>query len=205
MGSHHPFGHLKHKLWPKERPGVKLAIWLPTTKSHDPIPLRSGDARHAVEKLLIRATTLLQTSFSSEVFSQSYGTPKSRESQPWQFRDSHLGVPRQKAPWAATKYTIMGEGGGFPQVQAVVSLVCPSCPWLVLCTNHFVLVLCRHVWISEACQFFLVPSRSSNTPPSTPPKCCESGSVPWLLALSLFFVWDSHLSPSRSWECVTLT
>jgi hypothetical protein len=33
MGSPCPFEHLKHKLWPKERPGVKLAIWLPTTKS----------------------------------------------------------------------------------------------------------------------------------------------------------------------------
>jgi hypothetical protein len=26
MGLHDPFGHLKHKLWPKERPGVKLPI-----------------------------------------------------------------------------------------------------------------------------------------------------------------------------------
>jgi hypothetical protein len=26
MGSHRSFGHLKHKLWAKERPGVKLAI-----------------------------------------------------------------------------------------------------------------------------------------------------------------------------------
>jgi hypothetical protein len=26
MGSYDPFGHLKHKLWPKERPGVKLAV-----------------------------------------------------------------------------------------------------------------------------------------------------------------------------------
>jgi hypothetical protein len=26
MGLHDPFGHLKHKLWPKERLGVKLAI-----------------------------------------------------------------------------------------------------------------------------------------------------------------------------------
>jgi hypothetical protein len=26
MGFHDPFGHLKHKLWPKERPGVKLTI-----------------------------------------------------------------------------------------------------------------------------------------------------------------------------------
>jgi hypothetical protein len=33
MGWHDPFGHLKHKLLPKEVPGVKLAIWLPTTKS----------------------------------------------------------------------------------------------------------------------------------------------------------------------------
>jgi hypothetical protein len=33
MGSHHSFGHLKHKLWPKERPKVKLAVWVSTTKS----------------------------------------------------------------------------------------------------------------------------------------------------------------------------
>jgi hypothetical protein len=26
MGSHCPFGHLKHKLWPKEWSGIKLAI-----------------------------------------------------------------------------------------------------------------------------------------------------------------------------------
>ncbi len=64
-----------------------------------------------------------------------------------------------------------GEGGGFPQVQAVVSLVSPNCLWLVLapkvlqlCTNHLVLVLCRFVWVVEACQFFLVPSQSSSTP-----------------------------------------
>ncbi len=45
-----------------------------------------------------------------------------------------------------------GEGGGFPQVRAVVSLVSPNCLWLVLapkvfqlCTNHLVLVLCRSV------------------------------------------------------------
>jgi hypothetical protein len=26
MGSHDPFGYLKHKLWPKEGPAVKLTI-----------------------------------------------------------------------------------------------------------------------------------------------------------------------------------
>jgi hypothetical protein len=45
-----------------------------------------------------------------------------------------------------------GEDDGFPQVRSMVSLVCPSCMWLVLapkvfrlCTNHFVLVLCKFV------------------------------------------------------------
>jgi hypothetical protein len=77
-----------------------------------------------------------------------------------------------------------GEGGGFPQVRAVVSLVHPCCPWLILaprvillCTNHLVWVGCRLVWVSETCQLFLVPSRSSNMP-FYPSKCCELGSVP---------------------------
>jgi hypothetical protein len=35
MSSHGPFGHLQHKLCAKEGPGVKLAIWLPTTKSRE--------------------------------------------------------------------------------------------------------------------------------------------------------------------------
>jgi hypothetical protein len=35
MASHWSFGHLQPKLWAKERPGVKLAVWLPTTKSRE--------------------------------------------------------------------------------------------------------------------------------------------------------------------------
>ncbi len=45
-----------------------------------------------------------------------------------------------------------GGGGGCPQVWAVVNLVSPSCPWLILapkvlqlCTNYLVLVLCKYV------------------------------------------------------------
>jgi hypothetical protein len=59
---------------------------------------------------------------------------------------SHLDV----GPVERSKVYYKGEGGGFPQVRAVVSLVCPCCPWLVLapkvlqlCTNHFVWVVCR--------------------------------------------------------------
>jgi hypothetical protein len=35
MGLHDPFRHLKHKLWPKERSRIKLAIWLSTIKSQE--------------------------------------------------------------------------------------------------------------------------------------------------------------------------
>ncbi len=61
---------------------------------------------------------------------------------------NHLDV----APVESYKVYYKGEGGGFPQVWAVVSLVCLNCMWLVLtpkvpqlCNNHFVLVLCRFV------------------------------------------------------------
>jgi len=57
-----------------------------------------------------------------------------------------------------------------------------------LCTNHLVWVLCMLVWMSEACQLFLVPSRSSSTP-FYPSKCYELRSVPRLLFLPLFSTW----------------
>jgi len=104
MGSHDPFGHLKHKLWPKERLGVKLEIG-------------AGGVQHIVVKILTRSTTLLQTSSQSKVYTRSYGPPKLRkllESQLWQFRDSHLGVSKQNAiwmwaSWRGTKDTIRGK------------------------------------------------------------------------------------------------
>jgi len=40
-------------------------------------------------------------------------------------KNSHLDVGSVESHYK-------GEGGGFPQVRAVVSLVCPCCPWLVL-------------------------------------------------------------------------
>jgi hypothetical protein len=40
MASHEPFGHLQLKLWANEGPGVKLAVWLPTTKSQESTSFR---------------------------------------------------------------------------------------------------------------------------------------------------------------------
>jgi hypothetical protein len=116
------------------------------------------------------------------------------------FQDSHSKVPGEKSHLDVDlvercRIYYKGEGGGFPQVRVMVSLVCPCCPWLVLtpkvlqlCSNHLVWVVCRPVWVSEVCKFFLVPSRSSNTP-LYPSKCCELRSVPQLLPLPLFCTW----------------
>jgi len=109
-----------------------------------------------------------------------------------------------------------GEGGGFPQVRAMVSLVSPSCLWLILtpkvfqlCTNHFVLVLCKLVWVSEACQFFLVPSRSSSTPlyPSKVLWAMEHALTPYFSTIlcsrlafeSLKELGARHFMSSKSW------
>jgi len=169
--------------------------------------------RHTVRNLSKRTTILLSTTSWSEVCLQSYGVLQLRESQLTQFRDSHSGVPGKKSnldvgSMASHRVYYKGEGGGFLQVRAVVSLVHSCCSWFVLapkvlqlCTNHFVWVVCRPVWVSEACQLFLVSSRSSNTP-LYPSKCYELRNVPQFPPFFVVFYLDSHLSPSRSWECV---
>jgi hypothetical protein len=187
----------------KRRAGSQTTNLTPDQKKSgiDPIYLFVENVWHTIGKLSTRATTLLQTALQSKVYSQSYGAPKSRESQLAGFRDSHSGVPGEKnhldvGSMASHRVYYKEEGGGFPQVQAVVSLVCPCCPWFVLaprvfqlCINHFfVWVVCRLVWVSEACQLFLVPSRSSNTP-LYPSKCYELGSVPRLFPLPLCSIW----------------
>jgi hypothetical protein len=167
MGSHDSFGHLKHKLWPKERLGVKLAIWLPTIKSREStrfpcaqvacdIPLESSDKGYNFASYFISIRTLHAKLWAPKVarvptlaiLGLSLGSPKIK---------CHLDVGLVKKH----KVYYKGEDGGFPQVQVVmnlVSLVSPSCPWLVLapkvlqlCTNRLVLVLCRSVWVVEAC------------------------------------------------------
>jgi hypothetical protein len=100
-----------------------------------------------------------------------------------------FGSPETKnyldvAPMESYKVYYKGEGGGFPQVRAMVSLVCSSCPWFVLapkvfklCTNHHVLIC-----VGPYEYLRLVNSSYSRpkapTCPSTPLKCCELGNVP---------------------------
>jgi hypothetical protein len=134
MGSRDPFGHLQHKLWQKERPRVKLVVWLSTTKSRESTRLLC---------VQMECDTLLESSrqelqlyfrphpdcrFEQEVMVlQSYGSPTLA------IRDSPLGIPGQKGHldmgFADTRREYyMGEGGGFLWVHAVVNLMSPKSP-----------------------------------------------------------------------------
>ncbi len=48
---------------------------------------------------------------------QNYGAPKLQKSQPWRFRDSHLGVLGQKAPWRGAEDTIRGKVVASPKSE----------------------------------------------------------------------------------------
>jgi hypothetical protein len=67
-----------------------------------------------------------------------------------QLPQSGVGTYLDVGSMASHRVYYKGEGGGFPQIQAVVNLMCLCCPWFVLalkvlqlCTNPFVWVVCR--------------------------------------------------------------
>jgi hypothetical protein len=177
MGSHCPFEHLKHKLWPKERSGVKLAIWLPTIKSREstqfPCVKMACDIplKNSWQGLQLCFRPHLNQRFARKIMApQSCGSPNLGDFGTPTLESWHK-KPFGCGPMERCRVYYKGEGGGFPQIWVVVSLMCSCCPWLILapkvlqlCTNHLVLVLCRSMWVGEACQLFLVPSRSSSTP-----------------------------------------
>jgi hypothetical protein len=127
MGSHDPFGHLKHKLWPKERSRGKLAIWFSTTKSQESprlfyiqvmchTPLKSF--QRGLQLFFISIGSMLTKLWALEITENPtlgiselpFGSPGTK----W-----HLGV----SPMARHRVYYKREGGGFPQVRVVMSLV----------------------------------------------------------------------------------
>jgi hypothetical protein len=157
MASHWSFGHLQPKLWAKEGPGVKLAVWLPTIKSRESTRSRRALGECDTGKLSKRATSLVQTSSRSEVgsamMSRSPGSPK-----PGQFRDSTLGVPGQTTTWVWAQRSNAENTIGWMVVTPPESG--PWCvmwvrvsPWLVptpdackMSSNQLVLVLDAGSW-----------------------------------------------------------
>jgi hypothetical protein len=146
MGSHDPFGHLKHKLRPKEGPGIKSPIWLSTIKSQESpwfpcvqvacnIPLQSS-----WQGLKLFFKPRLNQRFSCKVMG-----PQSRESPNCAISGLPFGSPKTKchldaSPVANHIVSYNGEGGGFPQVRVVVSLV-NSCLFVVRsCTKSAIVM-----------------------------------------------------------------
>jgi len=132
MPSHWQFGHLQPKLWAKEGPGVKLAVWLPTTKSRE-----STSSRRPIwlcDMALERSQRGLQLWFrprydptlqSGVMAVQSSRSPAGTISG-LHFRSPGNLCHSDVASVTRRREYYMGEGGGFPRVRAVVSLVCPS-------------------------------------------------------------------------------
>jgi len=133
MASHEPFGHLQHKLWSKEEPGVKLAIWLPTTKSQE--STRSRCVRVKCNTPLERSQGELQLWLKPHP-DPSLGWEVMNAQNPKSPNRNNFGTPLWEMDASAVescrKY-YMGEGGGFPRVQAVVSQMSPRSP--VACLN----------------------------------------------------------------------
>ncbi len=88
----------------------------------DPIPLRAGGMRHVVGKISTRATTLVYTSSRSKVCTKNYIHKVARLPS----LAKKIFSDATPAEWCIIYY--MREGGGFPRVQAVVSLVSPELP-----------------------------------------------------------------------------
>jgi hypothetical protein len=71
----------------------------------DPISMCVGGVQHGIGNLSKRAIRLVQILSRSEIRVRSYDGPKSWESKLRQFRDSTLGVLRQRATWAWVRWS----------------------------------------------------------------------------------------------------
>jgi hypothetical protein len=101
MGSNDSFGYLKHKLWPKEGLGIKLPIWLSTTKSQKLPWLPCVQvACHILLEISWRGLQLFFRHHFNQRYAQEVMTLQScKKSNFRNFRTFNLGVPRQNDIW----------------------------------------------------------------------------------------------------------
>jgi hypothetical protein len=137
MGSHHPFGHLRHKLWPKERSRVKLTIWFLTIKSWESpwfpcvqvacdILLESSRQGLQVDLDLISIeglhTKLWTVKVTEVTILRISGLP---------FRNLGTKCHLDASLVAKHRVYYKGEGGGFPKSGPWWVLWVRVCPWLI--------------------------------------------------------------------------
>ncbi len=137
MSSHHPFGHLKHKLYQKERLGIKLTVWFLIIKNQELTRFLACRWRATYRWKFFNKgynfilNLILVEGLHTKLWGPKVvGIPTLGLTPIWESWDkmSFGCEPRGKH-----KVYYKGEGGGFPQVRAVVSLVSPSLP--VACLN----------------------------------------------------------------------
>jgi hypothetical protein len=134
MGFHDPFEHLKHKLWPKERPRVKLAIWLSTIKSQEStrFPCVQVACNIPLESSWWRLQLCFRLYFNQRSTHKIMG-PKVVGVPTLGISGLPFGSLRTKCHLDVClverhKIYYKGEGGDFSQVHAMVSLVSQSLP-----------------------------------------------------------------------------
>jgi hypothetical protein len=139
MASHEPFGHFQHKLWSKARPGIKLSIGLPTTKSWESTQSRCVQVE--CDTPLESSWGELQVCFrphpnwrsEQEVMNaqspgspnwDSFGTPlwESREKEPFGCR---CGRVTQRILYGGRWWLLLSSGHG-ESSESVLPVACPN-------------------------------------------------------------------------------
>jgi hypothetical protein len=152
---------------------------------------------HIVRKILMRNTTLLQTSPQSKVCTRSYGCSKCHESQFWEFRDSQLWIKwhLDVAPMTNHKEYYKGEGDGFLQIWIMVSPV-SLCVFVIRpvhqkCSNYastnLLFGLCRFVWIIDSLVTRPSPHFRALACPPTPEVLRTRECIPTLFSVVFTF------------------
>ncbi len=142
MGSHIPFEYLKYKLWPKKRSGVKLPIWLPTTKIQESpwFTFVQVACNISLESSQQRLQLCFKHHFKKKYEQKVMGLQSHRNPNFEIFKNSQFESPKTKWHLDVTlvanhREYYKGEGGDFPQVWDVVNLVSPCMPMARPCTK----------------------------------------------------------------------
>jgi len=137
MASHWSFGHLQPKLWAKERPGVKLIVWLPTTKSQESTSFRRPQME--CDGALESSRGELQLWFIPHSNKRSGAGVVSVQSPGSPTRDS-FGTPiwesREKEPFGCslrgvTQIILYGGRWRLPPSPGHGESSVSKCPWLI--------------------------------------------------------------------------
>jgi len=180
MGSHDPFGYLKHKLWLKEWLGIKVPIWLPTIKSQESpwstmcrwratyhwkafnegynfaLDFTSIGGLH--KKLW--ASKIVRVPISRILGQKVMGLQSCKSPNFGNFKTPNLGVSRQndiwvQALWPSTENTIRGKVVASPKSGpwwVLWVLWVYVCPWYIRAPK--VLQLCINqlvIWFVQVC------------------------------------------------------